>query len=109
MGQEDLKFHLYYNGIDPGTDDKIPEKWMCVFFYERKNWDGINAGLKKLGVDLSRAEEDEVDEETEEIGIQMMLRTTHDWITFCDPWMKNYVNAPDLENGPVYHYEESVI
>merc|ERR1712107_239744 len=99
--QEDLRFHLYYCGIDPGTDDRIPKRWACIVFYEPSSRDNVTRGMKRLGVDLSSVEEDEVDETTDELGIQMMMRSNDDWVTFCDPWLKAPVTAPELENGRV--------
>merc|ERR1719458_1583125 len=56
--QEELRFHFYYTGIDPEDGTEEPKTWLCLVVYDRANLPGITRGLKKLGVDIERAEED---------------------------------------------------
>merc|ERR1712113_659756 len=109
--QEDLKFHFYYTGIDPedGTDD--PKTWMCLIIYDRKNLPGIVKGLKQIGLDIAAQPEDPVAKDTDDLAIQMMLRSSEAWVTFCDPWMKKIFSDPQgkLQPGRVYHYDDETV
>ncbi|CAJ1334859.1 unnamed protein product [Effrenium voratum] len=105
--QEELKFHFYYTGLDPmdGTDD--PKDYMCLVVYSKPNWKGIARGLTELGIQVSDSEEEAVDKDTEDLGIQMMLRASDAWVTYCDPWMKReFVDNGVLQQGKVYRFKE---
>merc|ERR1712013_154162 len=109
--QEELKFHLYYTGLDPedGTDE--PKNWLGLVVYDRKNLANITRGLKRVGVDLEASEENPLAKDTEELAFQMMLRSSDAWITYCDPWLKKVFTDPQnkLKRGTVYNYEEEPV
>eukprot|EP00434_Breviolum_minutum_P023402 symbB.v1.2.020645.t1/scaffold1750.1/size103142/5 len=105
--QEELKFHFYYTGLDPldGTDD--PKEYMCLVVYSQTNWKTIQQGLLQLGLEIGSAEE-VVDKDTEDLAIQMMLRASDAWVTYCDPWMKREFadEGQVLKPGKVYRFTE---
>mmetsp|Transcript_71285 Transcript_71285/g.159598 ORF Transcript_71285/g.159598 Transcript_71285/m.159598 type:complete len:194 (-) Transcript_71285:138-719(-) len=109
--QDDLKFHFYYTGLDPEDGTEEPKSWLCLIVYARQHLAGITKGLKSVGVDISSAEEDPVDRDTDDLGLQMMLRSSDTWVTFCDPWIKKVFNDPDglLQPGGTYHYEDDTV
>ncbi|CAK9007735.1 unnamed protein product [Durusdinium trenchii] len=106
--QEELRFHFYYTGLDPmdGTDD--PKEYLCLVVYSKADWKGIEGGLEQLGIHLAESPEEPVDQETEDLAIQMMLRASDAWITYCDPWMKRQFDAAgaELQPGKVYRLDE---
>eukprot|EP00933_Yihiella_yeosuensis_P042649 TRINITY_DN3728_c0_g3_i1.p1 TRINITY_DN3728_c0_g3~~TRINITY_DN3728_c0_g3_i1.p1 ORF type:complete len:193 (+),score=37.40 TRINITY_DN3728_c0_g3_i1:65-643(+) len=109
--QEELRFHFYYTGVDPqdGTDE--PKNWLCLIVYHRSNWPGIVRGLLSIKVDLSAAEEQPLNKDSEDLAVQMMLRASDTWVTFCDPWLKKPFSPPEglLESGKVYHYKDDAV
>eukprot|EP00931_Biecheleriopsis_adriatica_P109834 TRINITY_DN84101_c0_g1_i1.p1 TRINITY_DN84101_c0_g1~~TRINITY_DN84101_c0_g1_i1.p1 ORF type:complete len:215 (-),score=53.06 TRINITY_DN84101_c0_g1_i1:46-615(-) len=106
--QEDLKFHFYYTGLEPRDGTEDPKEWLCLLVYDRRNWEGIARGLSQLGIPLEASPEELVDKDTDDLAIQMMLRASDAWITYCDPWLKQEFSDSHgvLEPGKVYRYKE---
>lgn len=104
--QEELKFHFYYTGLDPRDGTEDPKEYMCLVVYSKANWKDIQRGLAQLGLELDA--EEAVDKDTEDLAIQMMLRASDAWITYCDPWMKREFadDAGLLQPGKVYRLNE---
>mmetsp|Transcript_4830 Transcript_4830/g.14256 ORF Transcript_4830/g.14256 Transcript_4830/m.14256 type:complete len:194 (+) Transcript_4830:83-664(+) len=109
--QEELKFHFYYTGLDPEDGTEEPKSWLCLVVYNKVHLSAITRGLKSIGVDIAEAEEDPVPTDTEDLGIQMMMRATDAFVTFCDPWLKKISTDPEgsLKPGHVYHYEDDAV
>mmetsp|Transcript_13504 Transcript_13504/g.41849 ORF Transcript_13504/g.41849 Transcript_13504/m.41849 type:complete len:194 (-) Transcript_13504:210-791(-) len=109
--QADLKFHFYYTGLDPEDGTEEPKSWLCLVVYARASLPGITKGLKSVGIDISGAEEDPVPKDTDDLGLQMMLRASDAWVTFCDPWLKRVFTDPDgqLQPGGTYHYNDEAV
>ncbi|CAE8607416.1 unnamed protein product, partial [Polarella glacialis] len=106
--QEELKFHFYYTGVDPEDGKSDPRQWLCLVVYDKRNWPGIARGLLGLRIDLSSSAEEQVSKDSEDLAIQMMLRSSDAWVTFCDPWLKKPISAPEgaFRPGTVYHHKD---
>ena len=85
--QEDLKFHFVLAGID-SENHNFPEEWLCSFANEKENLCNVTQGFMRLSISMGKEKVFEVNQDSMDMGVQMIVRSPYAYITYVDPYMK---------------------